>query len=385
MIAKWKILYIAILIALLFIHPQKLFALPDSLPEEEQTAPARTSQIMLLVVDGLQSDALQKTRAPNINGLGSAGVKVDRMCLMPPDSRAAQIYSIFSGSEPARHGYLNTGDKPGVESILNLMQKRGNDTLLIDGTGELKGLTSGLKYFYSENVEDDSKITELAIKEISEKKPFFSVMVLSGPYRAMVRSGEDSREYLEAVAQADIQVGRLLGHLHQQGLYQDTLIVVCGTVGAPPLIIRGNEFSTGKSVPVVSNNDIAPTLAYLQGINMSGINGLVLWDSLRPGPGRPEIYMLQQRVKDLSDAYSRAMDEAGRLERKRIAVQDEKADLTREKYTMERKMKERDQRIDRLNLTVRLMKVGFVITLALFIIALLVQFKVLKKRYLFFT
>jgi len=48
-------------------------------------------------------------------------------------------------------------------------------------------------------------------------------------------------------------------------------------------------------------------------------------------------------------------------------------------------MKERDQLIDKLNLTVRLMKVGFIITLVLFIIALLVQFRVLKKRYLFFT
>lgn len=382
---KWKILHIIILITLLFGCPQVLLALPDSQPEEEQSAPARTRHIMLLVVDGLQSDALQKTRAPNINGLGSAGVKVDRMCVTPPDSRAAQIYSIFSGSGPVQHGYLNPGDKPRVDSILNLMQKRGSDTLLIDGTGELKGLISGLKYFQSENIEDDSKITELAVKEISDKKPFFSVIIFSKPYRAMERSGKDSREYLEAVANADIQVGRLLGYLHQQGLYEDTLIVVCGTVGAPPLVIRGNEFSTGRSVPVVSNNDIAPTLAYLQGIKMSGINGLVLWDFLKPGPGRPETYMLQQRVRDLSDAYARALDEAGRLERKRIAVQEEKAGLTQEKYTMERKMKERDQRIDRLNLTVRLMKIGFIITLVLFIIALLVQFRVLKKRYLFFT
>jgi hypothetical protein len=118
---------------------------------------------------------------------------------------------------------------------------------------------------------------------------------------------------------------------------------------------------------------------------MPGASGLILWDALQPGPGRPETYMLQQRVKGLSGAYAGILDEAGRLERKRIEVQEEKARLTQDKYTMEREMKLRDYRIDKLNLTVRIMKICFVVTLALFIVALFVQFKVLKKRFLFFT
>ncbi|KJS15444.1 MAG: hypothetical protein VR69_13530 [Peptococcaceae bacterium BRH_c4b] len=382
----YRIMSVIFVLALwLSCNPEKAPALPDSLPEQVQPSPLHTRHIMLLVVDGLQSGALEKTRAANINGLGSAGVRVDRMCVMPPDSRAAQIYSVFSGVEPARHGYLNTGDQPKVENILSLLQKRDNDTLLIDGTGELRGSMAGLKYFQSDNYEKDEQLIDLAIKEISGRKPFFSVIVLSGPYRAMQHYGEESSGYLEAVEDADNQLGRLLGYLHEQGLYEDTLVVVCGTVGKPPLVIRGREFAAGKTLPAVSNTDIAPTLAYLQGIEMPGASGLILWDALQPGPGRPETYMLQQRVKDLSGAYAGILDEAGRLERKRIEVQEEKARLTQDKYTMEREMKLRDYRIDKLNLTVRIMKIGFVVTLALFIIALFVQFKVLKKRYLFFT
>jgi hypothetical protein len=360
-------------------------ALPDSLAEREEPALQHTRHIMLVVVDGLQLDALENARVANINGLGSAGVKVARMCVMPPDNRAAQIYSVFSGAEPAKHGYLNTGDKPKVDNILNVMQKRGNDTLLIDGTGEIKGLFAGLKFFASDNYEKDDKVVDLAVKEMTICKPFLSAIVLSGPYRALKRYGEDSREYFNALEDADNQLGRLLGYLHEKGLYEDALIIVCGTVGKPPLVIKGREFTTGKTFPVVSNTDVAPTLAYLQGMEMPGGSGLVLWDALQPGQGRPETYMLQQRVKDLSGAYAGILDETGRLERNRIAVQEEKARLTQEKYAIEREMKQRDYQIDKLNLTVRVMKILFVITMVLFFIALLVQFKLLRKKYLFFT
>lgn len=380
-----KTLILLSAVLLLIFCPGAALSQPDSPPENEQQAPEITRQIMLVVIDGLQSKALQKTRAPNINGLGSSGVKVDRVCVMPPDNTAPQVYSILSGAEPSQHGYLNRGDRPRCGTILDLMEKRGNDTALIDGTGELRGVVSGVASYYPGPYEQDREVVDIAIKEISLKKPFFTVIVLSGPARALARSGEDSGEYLKAVTEADNQVGRLLGYLHQQGFYEDTLIAVTGTRGTPPMVFKGREFRRGLLLPPVKITDLAPTLAYVQGMKLSGASGLVLWNSLEPGPGRSESYMLQQRVKDLSNAYAGAIEEAGRLEREKIAVQDEKGRLTQEKYSIEREMEKRDDEIRKLNLTIKAMKLGLALMLVLFIMALVIQFKILRKRYLFFS
>lgn len=386
MTVKWKkpsVVFLTIL--LLIFYPGTVFALPDSLPPAEQPAPELTRQIMLVIIDGLQAKSLDKTIAPNINGLGSAGVRVDRMCVMPPDKPAAQLYSILSGTEPARHGYLNRGDRPGCDTLLNLMQKRGNDTALFDGTGELRGVVSGVKTYFPGPYEQDGEVVDIAIKEMGLKKPFFSVVVLSGPARVMARYGRDSAEYLESVTSADNQVGKLLGYLHQQGLYEDTLLAVTGTGGAPPLVVRGREFRKGLPLPPINITDLAPTLAYLQGIKMPGASGLVMWNALEPGPDRSESYMLQQRVKDLSNAYAGAIDEAGRLEREKIAVQEEKGRLTQEKYSVEREIEKRDREIHKLNFMIKAMKLGFTVMLVLFATALFAQFKILRKRYLFFS
>jgi chromosome segregation ATPase len=95
--------------------------------------------------------------------------------------------------------------------------------------------------------------------------------------------------------------------------------------------------------------------------------------------------VLQKRIKDLSQAYADLNDDAARLENEKIMVQEEKARLTRDKQSVEDQITQRDRRINELSLKMTIMKIAGMIGALLFFVALAVEYRILKKRYLFFT
>jgi hypothetical protein len=339
-----------------------------------------TRQVILIVIDGLQADAVSAATTPNINGLGMAGVVAEKVSVMPPDNPEARFYSLLCGYD------LAVGNTFSPEStLLAGMEKKGIKTVLIDGTGGFAKAAQGLSYQYPGPFKDDGEVVDRAVEMIKNKKPFLTVMVLAGPGREKALTGTGSKTYLEAVATADNEVGRFLRQLHIDGQYEESLLAVAGTTGSPPLIIKGKEFLAGGKLPPVCLKDLAPTIGYLYGIHLAGAKGLVVWNAFATGPDRSEGFVLQKRIKDLSQAYADLNDDAARLENEKIMVQEEKARLTRDKQSVEDQITQRDRRINELSLKMTIMKIAGMIGALLFFVALAVEYRILKKRYLFFT
>ncbi|MFZ5632447.1 MAG: alkaline phosphatase family protein [Bacillota bacterium] len=371
-------------LSVFFMLPGSVLALPAEV-NEVKPVPPKTRQVVILVIDGLQAKFLDSGITPNISGLGMAGVKAERVGAMPPDNFESRSYTILSGTDPADHGYTKDSATPGRKTLLSYMEKKGIKTAVIDGTGRLEKACGEVSYKHFGPFSGDGAVIDAAVDVIRNKKPFFTVVVLTGPGRQPASAGADSKAYLSSVTAADNEVGKFLRHLHMDGTYEATMLIVTGTTGSPPLVIKGNEFLTGHRLPPVCLKDLAPTLGYLYGINMSGARGLIVWNALRPGADRTENFMLLQRVSDLSTAYTDMVDAAARLENEKILVQEEKTRLTRDKELVEREMAERDIQINKLNLIISVMKLAGLAGIVLFVAAMVVEYRILKKRYLFFT
>jgi hypothetical protein len=368
-----------------FLRPASIAAQPADKDGVKPEQPVKTKQIIMFVVDGLQAGSLNAASAPNINGLGMAGIRGDRVSAMPPDNTEARLYSILSGADPGDHGCTGDGAAPARPSILYYMEKKGMKTALIDGTGRMEKAFQDVSYRYSGPFKSDREVVDAAVDVVKNKKPFFTVVVLAGPDRDGAGQGPGTGTDSSLVTDADNEIGRFLRQLHISGTYEETMLIVTGTTGKPPLVIKGTEFLTGFRLPPVCLKDLAPTLAYLYGIDMPGAKGLIIWNAFRPVPSRTDNFMLMQRVNDLSDAYADIMDAAARLEGEKMLVQEEKARLTRDKQSVEEEMEERDSRIKKLSRIIFIMKLGILSGIILFAAAMVVEYRVLKKKYLFFT
>jgi len=374
---------ICVLMLLFFCFPGGVFALPPGINEVKPPVQQKTRQVVIIVIDGLQADSVSTAGCPNISGLGMAGIRVGRVSVMPPDNAESRLYTMLSGAE--QWEYVG-GDKaePAPPTILSQAERKGVKTAFIDGTGHMESSGKDVSYKFPGPFKNDGEVVDTALGVIRKKKPFISMVVLAGPGKNPL-SVTDKKTQINSVMAADNEVGRFLKQLHIDGTYEETMLVVTGTTGKPPLIVKGVEFLSGSRLAPACLKDLAPTLGYLFGINLPDASGLILWNSLKPAPDRSDGFMMQQRVLDLSTAYADAVDSAARLENEKITVQEEKARLTAEKRTVEEEIADKEGRIKKLNTNILVMKVAGIGIIVLFTSAMIMEYRILKKKFLFFT
>jgi len=377
---------LTLLCVVLALVPVLAFATGDNKTPPEQVpqqTPRYTRHVFLIIVDGLRADILEKVQAPNINGIGSAGVRVSEAIPSFPATLEAGAGTILTGTDPSLHRFVKPGDRPAEPTILDVLEKQNVGTAFFDGSGgRLKNLSRGTRHY--EACGDDEEAVRAAMKHLGEKKPYFTVVVLGGPGKALAEAGTGSRDYARAVSEADNRVGELLSFLHREGLYEQSLLTVTGVGDAPPLIIKGLQFKCGVVLPPAGVIDIAPTLGYVLGSKLPEARGLVLWNAMEPGSFQNGIYLLEQRIKDLAQAQVRTHEEIYRLRDEQLKVQDEKARVTAERDQTAQAINERDRKIRNLEWTVRALLATILLLLILFAIGYLWEYRYLKKKFLLF-
>lgn len=341
-----------------------------------------TKQIFVVVIDGLQSGALQRTQAPNINGVGAAGVKMNGSLAVWPENVYTAVASILTGSDPGAHGFTGPEGSLQKPTIIQLAEQNQIQTAVFDATGELEALADGTRHY--RKAPNDEQLIDLVIRDLAEHHWYLNVVVLTGPREAMEQKGIDSREYLRAVTDADNHFGRLLHSLHTAGIFDQTMLFVCGTTGEPPIFMKGMQFKTGQMLPPVSLVDVAPTLAYALGLNIAGATGLTVWNAFDPGSLQNGFYLLEQRIKELSEVQVRYGQEIMRLKEEQVAVQREKQQIASEKGRTADAMEQRDRKIRALGTRIGLLKASIVGIVLLALLGYVIEYRYLRKRFLMF-
>ena len=238
-----------------------------------------TNHVLLVLVDGMRPDGLQHAETPAMDRLAAAGASTFAARTLMPSVSLPCITSLFLGVPPERHGIttnLWTPPARPVPGLIETIQQARGAAASFYNWEELRDLSRPgsleAAFFLRECFapESDTLLTDLAISWLHKNPVTFTFVYLGYADIAGHDHGWMSPQYIEAIANADRCIDRLVelmpddslivvtadhgGHLQTHGteLPEDLLI---------PLILRGEGIPAGAPIPgEVSILDIAPTI-----------------------------------------------------------------------------------------------------------------------------
>jgi predicted AlkP superfamily pyrophosphatase or phosphodiesterase len=264
--------------------------------------PVSFEHIVIIGIDGLTIEGLQKSETPVLNNLITNGaIKYDARTVLPSSTVpnwGAQIH----GAAPEASGITSNnwqrqpdeprmspvvknkaGFFPGIFDIIREQLPNAEQGLMLNWPG------FGFAYHF-ENLlqrkvvnrfdiypDAPEEITRQACDYIISKKPTFFFIILNHVDGAGHDYGFKSEEYMQAVANADGIVGRIIDSIYTAGMKNNTLVMVLSDHGGAgrrhggesddeiniPYIFYGNGVKKNYKIqqPVYAY-DIAATVAF---------------------------------------------------------------------------------------------------------------------------
>src|ERR1700681_305274 len=226
-----------------------------------QTPAKRALNVVLITIDTLRADHLgcygyKQIKTPNIDGLAAEGVRFESAFAVVPVTLPSHS-SMLTGTYPMLSGMHDfSGNKlsPLQPTLASVLKQAGYQTGAVVASAVLDsrfGLNQGFDFYYDHF--DFSRLDEANLDEMerpgnvvadealdwlgkNSRKKFFLWMHLYDPHFPYHPPEPYSRDYAAQpydgeIAFADEQVGRLLRFLKEKGIYQNTVIVLCGDHG----------------------------------------------------------------------------------------------------------------------------------------------------------
>lgn len=403
---KNSFIYLIALLLLLILPASQVFAEGEKEKEKKKSQDQSIKHIVLITVNGLGKEGFKHAYTPNINGLAASGVKTTGTVTVLPSNGQTVAASILTGVEPQKHRFYKKGDQPKAKTLIKAFAAYGRKVVLIDGTGQLKGLVADKNYHSALEQfkgHGDKGVMDQAIKEFKAEGPYFMNIILPGVDQAGHEKGARSEEYRKSITLADEQIGRFLLTINEYGVTDNTLVVVTGDHGFTdknhgrgeaafseeemivPTIITGPGVRESMIIPPVKIVDIAPTLALLADLNpFEDATGMVLWNALKNNRGYNQYSLLEKRVSDLSSSYSDGIRKNYILEERKRLVDKEKKEILLAKKKTQQIVDRKDQRILGLVWKIRLMKLAGLVMVLGFTAGYVVEYFILRKRFLMF-
>lgn len=296
-----------------------IFAVLAALPVVAQTPGKPPLNVVLITIDTLRADHVgcygyKQIKTPNIDGLAADGARFERAFAVVPVTLPSHS-SILTGTYPMLSGMHDfSGNKlsPLQPTLASVLQQSGYRTGAVVASAVLDsrfGLNHGFDFYYDHfdfNRLDEANLDEMerpgnVVADVAldwlaknSQKKFFLWMHLYDPHFPYnppepYRHEYASRPYDGEIAFADEQVGRILRFLKEKGIYQNTIIVLCGDHGESlgehgekthgffiynatmhvPLLIRLPENVRSRAVDnPVSLVDLMPTVLEAVGVEI---------------------------------------------------------------------------------------------------------------------
>jgi len=328
-----------------------------------QTPAKPAPNVVLITIDTLRADHLgcygyKQIKTPNIDGLAADGVRFERAFAVVPVTLPSHS-SMLTGTYPMLSGMHDfSGNKlsPLQPTLASVLKQAGYQTGAVIGAAVLDsrfGLNQGFDFYYDHfefsrldeaNLDEMERpgnvVADVALNWLEKdwlgkdqlaknsQKKFFLWMHLYDPHFPYHPPEPYAREYAAQpydgeIAFADEQVGRLLRFLKEKGIYQNTVIVLCGDHGESlgehgekthgffiynatmhvPLIIRlpDNRLSEKAAARTVADPvslvDIMPTVLEAIGLQVpSQVQGRSLLREIRPDPSAPDAPANRERT-----------------------------------------------------------------------------------------
>jgi hypothetical protein len=260
------------------------------------------TSIVLIGWDGADRRVVQKLIArgklPNLQALSKTGSFVDITVQGTTDTRAGWA-EILTGCLPSVTGvYSNVryNEVPCGYTIFERLKRHfgGNEITTAAFIGKEGYVLTGPHPLYAiDEIKDglvqDSVVAGHAVSFLARhsKERFFLFVHFDGPDRKGHGFGEFSREYRQAIREADRQTGIIMKQLRDLGLLQNTTVYVTADHGfdknkithhnAPDVFLASSDPAITSSG---SLSDITPTMLHRLGVHMNEttpqVNGIAL-------------------------------------------------------------------------------------------------------------
>lgn len=261
---------------------------------DRPTAPA-ASRVVLVSVDGLRADALERFRPPTLVRLAEEGASTVEARTVVPSLTVPAHLSIFSGVSPASHGVFNdqirlTPEMARLEPVFRRVHDDGRaSAAFMSREGPLRGFEAALGCKLAFGLDSLTLVTAdgLAVADTagpSLADPSLDVVFvhLPDPDLAGHEYGWSSPEYRAAVLRADSALARVVGRATEAS--DSVLVMVVSDHGGGgaygdfqhgstspedmlvPVVLWGSGVLAGRDLSGASILDVAPTVLWALGI-----------------------------------------------------------------------------------------------------------------------
>ncbi len=203
---------------------------------QETIRPPRDLHVLVVSIDGLRPDAIEKVETPNLHALmkGGSHARVARTIL--PSSTLPSHTSMLTGLDVKHHGVLWNDWEEGrgpikATTCLELAGRAGYRTGLFAGKEKFRHLSRGIDDFQIPAYHA-AKVAEAAIGFVRrESAPWLVFLHLADPDGAGHAHGWMTEEQFAAIRDADAALGAVLAALDETGLRERTIVFVTADHG----------------------------------------------------------------------------------------------------------------------------------------------------------
>jgi hypothetical protein len=238
--------WIVIVVAGVVIYDLLLSAMVASGQVVSDLSPPFPSRVLLISLDGARPDGILKAETPHIQALAARGaVSWQARTIFPPVTLPSHT-SMLTGLTPDQHRVnwnATLFGCPPIEplTVLTLAEQAGYTTAMVAGKEKFCyfAQSEGLNYSFAQ--QGDRSVADRAIELLDEG---YQVIFAHFPNPDFFghSAGWMSDIYLFELSNTDLHVGRVLLHLDDLGLTDETLIILSADHG-------GHEFSHGRDIP----------------------------------------------------------------------------------------------------------------------------------------
>jgi hypothetical protein len=219
-----------------------LFAVLVSCSDRIQKPPSGIEHVIVIGVDGLSPDGIQKANTPVIDSMIANGSVKWNVRTVLGSSSSQNWASMTMGAGPEQHGIIDNdweidehtlppvvqeadGRFPSIFSVLRHHKPEAEIGVVYhwDGFGRLfqKEAVNYDKRFQTE----DSTAADF-IRYIKDKKPTLGFVHLDHVDHAGHHGGHGTEEYYKSVEKTDSLIGQILEGIDQAGIMENTLVIL---------------------------------------------------------------------------------------------------------------------------------------------------------------
>jgi predicted AlkP superfamily pyrophosphatase or phosphodiesterase len=253
--------------------------------------------VVVIGVDSLSPDGIQKAETPNLHRLMKTGASTLHARAVMPTVSSPNWASMIMGAGPEQHGVTSndwerekfeiaptavdaSGRFPTIFSLLRSQRPTATIACFHDWQG-FSRLFDRKAVDIVEHPKGPVRTTERAIVYLKDKRPEFTFIHLDHVDEAGHDHGHGTPQYYQAVAEADRLIGLVLKGLEDAGIGGKTIVLITADHGGKgkghggatmaeleiPWILHGPNVVAGKELSTfVSTYDTAATIAFIFGL-----------------------------------------------------------------------------------------------------------------------